>query len=47
MVGVLVMGFIANLLIRPVNPRFHMESEREEEREKDSPVSGRAAGSEA
>ena len=51
MVGVLVVGFIANLLVRPVNPRFHMESEQEEGREKESSeessVSGKTAGSEA
>src|SRR5918993_73864 len=33
MVGVLVVGFVANLLVRPVNPRFHMEPEGEPERE--------------
>jgi len=44
MVGVLVVGFIANMLVRPVDPRFHMESGREEEREKDSTVSGKTAG---
>src|ERR671912_3846 len=50
MVGVLVVGFVANLLIRPVNPRFHMESGREEGEEKESAVSGssgKSAGSEA
>jgi MFS family permease len=47
MVGVLVVGFVANLLVRPVNPRFHMESGREEEREKESTASGKAAGSES
>ena len=26
MVGVLAVGFVANLLVRPVDPRFHMES---------------------
>ena len=46
MVGVLVVGFVANLLVRPVDPRFHMEPEREEEREKESTVSGKTAGSE-
>jgi hypothetical protein len=30
MVGVLVVGFIANLLIRPVNERFHEPAERHE-----------------
>ena len=29
MVGVLVVGFIANLLIRPVNERFHEPAERQ------------------
>jgi hypothetical protein len=29
MVGVLIVGFIANLLIRPVNPRFHEETGRQ------------------
>jgi hypothetical protein len=29
MVGVLAVGFIANLLIRPVNERFHEPSDRE------------------
>lgn len=42
MVGVLVVGFIANLLVRPVDRKFHMESEREEK-----VVAGTAAGSEA
>jgi MFS family permease len=46
MVGVLVVGFIANLLVRPVDPRFHMEPEREGDREKESTVSGKTAGSE-
>jgi MFS family permease len=45
MVGVLVVGFTANLLVRPVDPRFHMEPEPEDERE-GSTVSGSAAGSE-
>ena len=44
MVGVLAVGFIANLLVRPVDPRFHMESEREEERDRESTVSGKTAG---
>ena len=47
MVGVLVVGFVANLLVRPVDPRFHMESGGEEEREKESTASGKAAGSES
>jgi MFS family permease len=50
MVGVLAVGFVANLLVRPVNPRFHMESGREEGREKESTASdssGKAAGSES
>jgi MFS family permease len=47
MVGVLVVGFVANLLVRPVDPRFHIESGREEEREKESTASGKAAGSES
>jgi MFS family permease len=50
MVGVLAVGFVANLLVRPVDPRFHMESGREEGREKESTVSGssgKAAGSDA
>jgi MFS family permease len=46
MVGVLVVGFIANLLVRPVDPRFHMEPEREGDRENESTVSGKTAGSE-
>jgi MFS family permease len=46
MVGVLVVGFIANLLVRPVDPRFHMESGPEGEPEKESTVSGRTASSE-
>jgi MFS family permease len=45
--GVLVVGFVANLLVRPVDPRFHMESGREEEQEKESTASGQAAGSES
>src|SRR5215208_2369302 len=47
MVGVLVVGFTANLLVRPVDPKFHMQSGREEESEKESTVSGKAAGSES
>ncbi len=47
MVGVLIVGFIANLLVRPVDPRFHMESERGEESDEKSTVSGKPAGSEA
>ena len=47
MVGVLAVGFVANLLVRPVNPRFHMESGGEEGREKEATTSGRAAGSES
>jgi MFS family permease len=47
MVGILVVGFVANLLVRPVDPRFHMESGQEEEREKESTASGKAAGSES
>jgi MFS family permease len=47
MVGVLAVGFVANLLVRPVNPRFHMESGGEEGREKESTASGKAAGSES
>jgi hypothetical protein len=46
MVGVLVVGFVANLQVRPVDPRFHMEPEPEGEREEESAVSGSAAGSE-
>ena len=46
MVGVLAVGFIANLLVRHVDPRFHMESGPEVEHEKESTVSGRTAGSE-
>ncbi|MGI9121425.1 MAG: L-lactate MFS transporter, partial [Rubrobacter sp.] len=49
MVGVLAVGFVANLLVRPVDPRFHMESGQEEGREKESTASGssgKAAGSE-
>ena len=34
MVGVLIVGFVANLLVRPVDPRFHMEPEGEEARGK-------------
>jgi MFS family permease len=47
MVGVLAVGFVANLLVRPVDPRFHMESGRKEESEKESTTSGKAAGSES
>jgi hypothetical protein len=31
MVGVLAVGFIANLLIRPVHERFHEPTDREQE----------------
>jgi len=44
MVGVLAVGFIANLLVRPVDPRFHMESSQEEGRDRESTVSGKTAG---
>jgi MFS family permease len=47
MVGVLAVGFVANLLVRPVDSMFHMESGREEESEKESTASGKAAGSES
>ncbi|HET9964138.1 MAG TPA: MFS transporter [Rubrobacter sp.] len=47
MVGVLAVGFVANLLVRPVDPKFHMQSGREEESEKESTASGKAAGSES
>ncbi len=46
MVGILVVGFIANLLVRPVDPGFHMESGPEDEHEEESTVSGRTARSE-
>src|ERR671918_1348885 len=46
MVGVLVVGFVANLLVRPVDSRFHIESGREEELAEESAVSGSAASSE-
>ena len=45
MVGVLVVGFVANLLVRPVDPKFHMQSGQEED-EAGSKVSGQTAGSE-
>jgi hypothetical protein len=44
MVFVLIVGFVANLLVRPVDPRFHMEPEGE--REKETASSGTTAGSE-
>jgi MFS family permease len=44
MVGVLIVGFVANLLVRPVDPRFHMDTGGESEREVASP--GTTAGSE-
>ena len=44
MVGVLTVGFVANLLVRPVDPRFHMESSQEEGRDRESTVSGKTAG---
>jgi hypothetical protein len=42
MVGVLAVGFVANLLVRPVDSRFHMQ--REEGRERETSVSGTSAG---
>jgi hypothetical protein len=33
MVGVLVVGFVANLLIRPVHERFHVPTRDEARRE--------------
>ena len=50
MVGVLAVGFVANLLVRPVDSRFHMESGQEDGHEKESTAStgsGKAAGSDA
>src|ERR687893_51860 len=44
MVGVLVVGFIANLLVRPVDPRLHMDPEGDREMEAASP--GTTASSE-
>ncbi|HEX7169662.1 MAG TPA: OFA family MFS transporter, partial [Rubrobacter sp.] len=44
MVGVLIVGFVANLLVRPVDSRFHME--REERGERETSVSDTTAGSE-
>jgi MFS family permease len=44
MVGVLVIGFVANLLVRPVDSRFHMD--RYEDREKETASQGATAGSE-
>jgi MFS family permease len=46
MVGVLAVGFIANLLVRLVDPRFHMEPERKDGREQESTVCGSTAGGE-
>ncbi len=43
MVGVLVVGFIANLLVRPVNPRFHMDSGQEEQSGATSKTAGEPA----
>jgi hypothetical protein len=36
-VGVLAVAFVANLLVRPVDLRFHMETEGDRERETASP----------
>jgi MFS family permease len=47
MVGVLAVGFVANLLVRPVATKFHMEPGPEDEPEKESTASGGAAGSES
>ncbi len=38
MVGVLAVGFIANLLIRPVNERFHETTDRHTRFERERPV---------
>jgi MFS family permease len=38
MVGVLVVGFIAKLLIRPVNERFHEATGRQSRFERERPV---------
>lgn len=46
MVGVLVVGFIANLLVRPVSERFHMSSTEDEAKppaETSSPLFGGGA----
>ena len=45
MVGVLVVGFVANMLVRPVDSKFHMGSEREKKTGRTK--SGATAGSEA
>ena len=47
MVGVLAVGFVANLLIRPVAERFHEEHTRAAEGPADSEVLGAEAPSEA
>ena len=47
MVGVLAVGFVANLLIRPVAERFHEEHTRAAEGPADSEVAGAGAPSEA
>ena len=38
MVGVLVLGFIANLLIRPVDERFHEPADRHSRFERTEPA---------
>ena len=43
MVGVLVVGFIANLLIRPVNERFHETTGRRARFEREAPAGVAAA----
>jgi MFS family permease len=46
MVGVLVVGFIANLLIRPVNERFHEPAGRHVRFEREEPAPAAATATE-
>jgi MFS family permease len=49
MAGLLVIGFIANFLVKPVDPKFHMgeESEEKESASSASSATSKPAGSEA
>jgi hypothetical protein len=45
MAGLLVIGFIANFLVKPVDPKFHMSESGEEEREEASSTSASSSSS--
>lgn len=46
MAGLLVVGFILNLLVKPVDPKYHLDEEEEREKEPVSGTPGRTTGGE-